>query len=463
MSALAAKVSVAWNRLAARLSNSRSLLALLLLLLLGGLMAVLVQVIPGAEDSHTGGAAALGFLILAAYLAGQVAQPYRLPKITGYLLAGIVFGPYVLNLVQEPDAERLDLINRLALGIIALTAGGELRLAKLRRQIRAISTFVGLRFVLIPLSVALVLYLLFDALSVAEAATAAQRVAAVVLLGLIATAISPSTTVAVITETDSAGPVTELSLAVAVTIDVAILLVFAPALALAEVISQPGASFQLTLMARVSWEILSALPIGILLGAGVVWYLRTVREEISIFLVGVVFFAVEFTNAIHSDPVLTCLVVGFVVENYSDQGEVLIETVESSSLPIYAVFFAVAGAALNLDALRARWVAALTIVLVRLGMTVVSTGMAARRVASAPTVRRYLWTGFLGQAGVSLGLAQLIAESLPAPLGTDLRTLIVASIVVNQVIGPVIFRLGLEKSGEIGQRAARVVKPPARR
>jgi len=437
-----------------RLATSPSLLVLLLLVLLSVLMALLLEVTPEAAGSRTDSAAALGFLILAAYLAGQLAQPYRLPKITGYLLAGILFGPYVLNLVQEPAAERLDLINRLALGIIALTAGGELRLAKLRRQVRAISTVVGLRFALVPLSVALVLYVFFDALSVAQATSVAQRVAGVVLLGLIAAAISPSTTVAVITETQSGGPVTELSLAVAVTIDVVILVVFAPVLALAEVLTQPGGSFQLTLMLKVGWEILSAVPLGILFGVGVVWYLRSVREEISIFLVGVVFFAVEFTNAIHSDPVLTCLIIGFVVENYSDQGETLIQAIESSSLPIYAVFFAVAGAALNLDALRARWFAALTIVLVRLGTTVASTNLAARRVTSTPTVRRYLWTGFLGQAGVSLGLAQLIAESVPAPLGTDLRTLIVASIVVNQVIGPVIFRLGLEKAGEIGGRSA---------
>ncbi len=442
-----------------KLARSPGFLVVLLLALLSLLMALLLEVTPETVNAHTDSAAALGFLILAAYLAGQLVQPYRLPKITGYLLAGILFGPYVFNLVQEPAAERLDLINRLALGIIALTAGGELRLAKLRRQVRAISTVVGLRFALVPLSVALVLYVFFDALAVAQAGTAAQRVAGVVLLGLIAAAISPSTTVAVITETQSGGPVTELSLAVAVTIDVAILVVFAPALAFAEVLTQPGGTFQLALMLKVGWEILSAVPLGILFGVGVVWYLRSVREEISIFLVGVVFFAVEFTNAIHSDPVLTCLIVGFVVENYSDQGETLIQAIESSSLPIYAVFFAVAGAALNLNALRARWVAALTIVLVRLGTTVISTNLAARRVTGVPTVRRYLWTGFLGQAGVSLGLAQLIAESVPAPLGTDLRTLIVASIVVNQVIGPVIFRLGLEKAGEIGGRAARGARP----
>lgn len=427
-------------------------------LLLSGAFAVLCWFLhlltPDYDLARMDSAAALGVLLLGAALLGKTCEALRLPQITGFLLAGILLGPYVTAVVRAPAVERLELVNRLALGIIALTAGGELRLRELRPTIRRVAWQVSARFALVPAIAGGACYFLLPEFLSLPWASVETGVAACLLLGIVAAAISPSTTVAVINETRSAGPLTSRTIAVAIVIDVAVLVAFGLALTVARsLLGGEGHGGHLGLV--LAREILGAFPIGAVLGLLTIYYLRRVKEDIPVFLLGVVFAGTEFAHAIHIDPILTCVLIGFIVENFSAQGEALIEGIESVSLPIYAVFFAVAGAQLDLAALRMAGLAALLLVLSRLLATYLACAIAGKASGEDPVVRSYIWMGFIGQAGVSLGMATIIAQELPATIGNALRTIIVGGIVVNQVLGPVLFRVALEKTGEIGRRLRR--------
>lgn len=183
--------------------------------------------------------------------------------------------------------------------------------------------------------------------------------------------------------------------------------------------------------------------------------MRFKTRDKAIFVLGVVFAISALAEAIHIELVLVCVVAGFVVENFSSYGEDLIRSIEESSLPIYVIFFSIAGATLDLQVLQQFWKMALMVVMLRLVATFAGSFLGSRMADDAPRVRRNIWTGFIGQAGITLGLANIIGDVFADSFGPFLKTVIIATIVVNQILGPVIFRIGLKGVDEIGKKQLR--------
>jgi Kef-type K+ transport system membrane component KefB len=128
-----------------------------------------------------------------------------------------------------------------------------------------------------------------------------------------------------------------------------------------------------------------------------------------------------------------------------------VQGVEANSLPLYALFFALAGASIHLDELAALWPFALGLVAARAGAVFLGTWLGARRVDAEPEVRRYAWLGFISQAGVTLGMVVIAARAFPE-WGDALRTLFVAMVAIHELVGPVLLQYGLHRSGEVGKR-----------
>ena len=181
-----------------------------------------------------------GLLIFMGYLAGCYCAKVGLPHITGYLFAGILCGPYVLGFVNQEVVLRLELVDNIALAFIAFTAGGELKLAKLRSQARgilSIAVFQSLAAFIIVAVGTFLLLALIDPLGL----PISLRVAASVLFGIIAQANSPATAVAVIVESRAKGRMSDVVIGVTVLKDVMVMLFFSVALALVFSFSRTGA------------------------------------------------------------------------------------------------------------------------------------------------------------------------------------------------------------------------------
>jgi Kef-type K+ transport system membrane component KefB len=149
------------------------------------------------------------------------------------------------------------------------------------------------------------------------------------------------------------------------------------------------------------------------------------------------------------DPLMLCIAAGFVIRNFTTRGRDLVRGIESVSPLVFAVFFTLAGADLNLVALRQMWIIASILVAARLGAVWTSTWLGSRLVENEPGTRRWAWTGFISQAGVTLVLVSLVAVHF-TEWGNAFKTLIVATIAVNQIIGPIAFKIGLVRVGEVG-------------
>ena len=390
-----------------------------------------------------------GFLILAAYTVGEIAKAMRGPAIVGYMVAGIVFGPMVLGAVSEPALARLAPVSSLAVALIAFLAGAELRWEEVRTRGPILAKVMSVEL-------ALGLVALFTALFVGRSFVpflsglpTAEAVAVALLLASIAIVHSPAVTMALLTETGARGPVARTTLGVVLLADVVVVLLFSGTATLARA-AAPTEVGAVVSVGAVSWEILGALLVGAVLGTAVSAYLRFVAEELLLLAILVAFLGTEVARAAHVEMMLTLLTAGFVAENFSPgrRGEALRRAMERSAAPVFVVFFALAGAEIDLVALGRLLPVVVPLAAVRLMAIWTGTRVGGRWAGMPLTEARYLWMGLVSQSGVAIGLAAAAAEAFPS-FGTGLQTLLLALIAVNESVGAVLFRRALVQAGEV--------------
>ena len=389
----------------------------------------------------------LGFLLIFGFLVGHFAKQLFLPGITGYILAGILCGPFVGKLLTPSVVSELQLIDDLALALIAFTAGGELRIQRIRPRLRSMLTINFSQTILIFLGMAGVMY----ALTRLTTVTPGPPLAVAIVFGLFGVANSPATAVALINECKARGVYTDTVIGVTVLKDVMVLLLITMMLPFVRVLSSPGIGFDLSFIGDLVLEIGGSIFGGLVLGLLVTFYMRGVGAVLPLFIVGVSVLVTQVAQQFHLEPLLLCMVAGFVIENATTMGERFIDAIERSSLPVYVVFFAIGGASLDLDAVRATWFVALVLVAVRIGLIAGSTSLAETVSGGGNRmVKNWGWMGFIAQAGVTLGLASIVARKFP-DWGPEIKPIALATIALNQLVGPVAFRWALIRTGEAGK------------
>jgi Kef-type K+ transport system membrane component KefB len=420
----------------------------------------------GVVFADAGSTMTFGFLLLAAYLAGDVLARYRVPKITGYILAGVLFGPFALEFVSADTARELKLIDDLALTFIALAAGGELRLDELRQRARSIGLTVLFLSLVVFLGVAAFVVAARALLPFLDGAATSHLLAVAAILGTFALARSPSSAIAIISECKARGPFTETVLGVTVVMDLLVIIVFAVVVSLSRVLVVPATVMDFRFIGVAVVEVTGSILGGILLGAVISFYIRTVRAELLVFILGMAFMVAFFSRqfalwldelyrvSLHLEPMLICVTAGFWVRNFSRGGDQFMERIDRSSLPIYVIFFALTGAALNIGALQETWLVAVLLVTVRFALIWVGGYLGAASSGDPPGFQKLAGLGYITQAGVSLGLAGIVMRRFPE-WGVPLATTIVAVITLNQIIGPIAFKYALTAVGEARARTRR--------
>ena len=419
------------------------------LVTLGALIVfvLLVLALEGSPQQQVEATVLLGFILLAAYIAGAAAAGFRLPSITGYVLVGIAVGPYALGVFSQDLVESLRVIDELALALIALTAGGELKLQDLRKSARSIIGMgMGVLIVVVVGITALILALKPIAPVLADQ-TWSFAFAVALLMAIWCANSSPDATIAVINESGARGELTETILGVTIFKDVLVIILFALALSLARPLAG-DTPFDPGLVGTVAWEVGGALLLGGLLGWAFSLYLGWTKQPRSVLATLVfAYLVVLVAQNTHVELLLCAAGAGFVIENYSEEGDRLIDAIEANSLVVFAIFFALAGAALDLHTVLAFWPVALVIVLARTALTWGGARLGARLGGSPPQVARLGWLGLISQAGVTLGLSLLVAREFPT-WGSQFVAVTTAVIILHLLIGPVLLKVALVKAGE---------------
>jgi len=406
----------------------------------------------------------LGFALLSAALMGEIVEQIRLPRITGYILAGILFGPFVANLLTPRTLDSLSIFNDMAYAFIGLAAGAELKLETLRGRWKSIVLLIVCTTTVVMAGVGGFVFVSASWTGFFGSAAPLQILAVAGVVGVIAAARSPSSAIAIISETKADGPFSETILGVSVAMDVVVICLFSVAVALCGLAFAPEQGLNVLFVLALTGEILLSIVLGVALGGVMALYLKHKGPQVPLVIAGVCFLVYRCTQiadgylemvfdvGIHLEPLLICAAAGFVIQNLSGHGPRLLDAMEGVALPVFVIFFTMAGARLDLGALVATWTVALALAGCRIVMIVVGTRLATSLAGDPPEYRRYSWLGFVTQAGLSLALIAQIEEGAFGGWGTRLATILVAVVVINQLVGPAAFKIALEKVGEVRRR-----------
>lgn len=409
-------------------------------------VTIALRQMDGAKGLHGSPLFSLGFLVIAGTALGSAAAFFRLPRLTGYLVAGLLAGPQGTGFLAASDVKSLSLINALALALIGLQAGAELTVASLRRTWRSVtSSSLMQTVVVVPTMAGLFVLVAPQMPFVAELPAAAVRAIAL-LWGVLSLTRSPAVTLAILGETKAKGPVAEHALGVVVLLDVLALPLFAAAMAVGrgQLVGHP---FEPAVFAQLAHELFASVCAGVTFGLVIALLWRVVTKERVLMLVVVSYAVTALSTWLHYDTILVFVVAGFVVMNLTQLGHELVETSQRTSSGVMIVFFATAGAKLDLQALRELWGVVLLFFCIRAVVTWVACQLGHRLARDPPVVTRYGFSAFVSQAGVTIGLATIVADSLPG-VGKDLSTLAIAVVGLNELVGPVIFSWGLRRAKE---------------
>jgi Kef-type K+ transport system membrane component KefB len=437
---MSTSASAGASGIATRLTQAGALALLLLLLWLATRAGL-------ESQSGFGTIAAVGFLLVAGTLTSELVEVLRLPHLTGYLLAGIVAGPQVLALIDESSVQDLTQVNALALALIALEGGAHLRVATLKEGLRSLA-WATLAQCVTGVFIALHPWIPFT-----SSLTGLGLVGAGLLWGTMAITRSPSATLGILSQTRAKGPIATGTLTFVMTSDLVVVILLAAAMVVARPMIDPTASMSLGELSALGHEILGSIALGTTLGLVLAAYLRVVGTQLMVVLVALGFGMTEMLQFLHFEPLLTFMVAGFVVQNLSKQGPKFLQGIEQTGSVVYVLFFATAGADLDLQLLRRLWPIAVALSVMRTVVTYGSGRLASRLADDPPVVKKWGWSGLVSQAGLALGVAAVIERTFPV-LGSGFRALSIATVALNEMVGPVLFKLALDRSGE-SSRAAR--------
>ncbi len=396
--------------------------------------------------------AAVGFLLLAGTLLSELLETIGLPHLSGYLLAGIIGGPHLLHLVDHDTVERLSPVNTLALALIALGGGAELRVQTVRAVGRSIGYAIFLQSAIGMVTLTCVFLALSRFVPFTQGLALSGLISVALLWGTLGVSRSPSACLGVLSQTRAKGPLATCSLAHVMASDVVVVVLMACVIvAVRPVMSGGGVSVDD--LRDLGHEIVGSIAVGTTLGLVLAAYLRLVGGNLLLVLLGLGFGLTEFMRYIHIDPLLSFLTAGFVVQNLTLQGDKLLHAVEQTSGVVFTVFFATAGAHLDLPLLRQLWPIALALCSARALVVVTTSRWASKLANDEPVLRRWGWSPLISQAGLTLGLSVVIVRAFPE-FGEGFRSLVIACVALNEMVGPVLFKLALDRSGETRHTAA---------
>ncbi len=409
--------------------------------------------------------ASFAIIAMASSRIGRSANVYHFPLISGYLIAGMIAGPYVLNMINKESVEALRFIDEISLGFIAFAAGAELYLKELRSRIKSIA-ITSLSFVtVIPAIGTLGMLLLAKSIPFMRDMDFAGQAAIAILTGTILVARSPSSAIAMINELRAKGPFTQTVLGVTMVIDVSVVILFAITSSIANSLINKEA-FGFSFLAVIVIGVISSAILGVLLAKIITVVLRfEIKDSLKVLIA----LALGFSTFIISDqirhlshshmayeillePLLICMVAGFWITNYTKYRAEFSHILGLGSPFIYIAFFTLTGAALQLDVLRDTWLIALGLFIIRVFAIFAASFLGGVAAKDPMHFNRISWATFITQAGVGLGLAKEVGVEYPG-WGESFATMIISVIVMSQLVGPPLFKWAVVLVGEAHSKA----------
>lgn len=383
----------------------------------------------------------LSILLLAGLLCGRLVKQAKLPNVTGYLIAGLLLGPYVLKVIPSASIENFSVLSDIALSFIAFTIGSEFKISYFKR--------VGMTPVVIAIFEALIaVFLVLGVLLLAGFDPAFSLV-----LASIAAATAPAATVMVVKQYKAKGPVTEMLMSVVALDDAVALIGFGFAVTLAKVISGSSAVSNVALsVLRPFGEILLALAVGFLVGVLMKIPIRFFRKNGNrmIIICGMVFLSGGIAMMLGVSALLACMATGAMFCNICNESDEIAKLSDYITPPIFLLFFAVSGAQLNIFIIPTIGIVGLIYVIFRVIGKMGGAYIGAKIMKAPEAVCKYLGPALIPQAGVAIGLIS-VSQTVVPEYAPQIRAVILCGTMIYEIIGPAVAKMTLVKAGEISK------------
>jgi Kef-type K+ transport system membrane component KefB len=390
----------------------------------------------------------IGLAVFFGTVGARIFQRLHIPQIVGYITVGIVLGP-LLNVVSVQAVEALEPFNMFALGIIGFVIGGELKrdiFVKFGKQVAAILLFEGgAAFLLVTLLSFLVLNHFYD-----------WQIAlgAGVVFGAICAATDPASTVNVLWEYKTRGPLTTMLTAIVALDDALALVLYIISISVAGILTghQEGTLLQMALYALN--EIIGSLALGLIAGLVLRWIIARVRDEEKtlVFTVGTIVLTIGLARHLHMDVILSAMALGVTLINAAPRRSLRsFDLVRRFSPPVYVLFFVIIGARLKVSNLSSQvWLLFGAYVMGSIVGKTTGSYWGAIRSKAAPTVRKYLGFCLYQQGTIAIALLIMASQRFEGDIKDIMLSVIIMGVFTLQLIGPLFVKMGVKKGSEVG-------------
>ncbi len=379
----------------------------------------------------------VGLTLLCGLLFGRLAKLIGLPNVTGYLVAGLIIGPYMLGIVSADTVEGISIASEMALGFIALSIGSEFKLSYLKE--------VGVTPVVIAVfeGVGAIVFVIGGLLLFGFEPPLA------IMLGAIASATAPAATIMVIKQYRAQGPVTKTLLSVVALDDAVALIAFGFAVAYTKSITS-GEGNLLKIILEPFAELGISILLGVALSLAMLVPLHFFKKESNRMcaIVGVVFIAIALAEYAGASALLTCMILGAMLINISKDAMSVFKITDMITPPIFMIFFVISGAELDISLIPSIGLIGIIYLVVRVIGKYTGARIGAVVTKAPLMVKKYLGWALIPQAGVAIGLT-LVADRVVPEYSGQIRAVILCATLIYELIGPVISKLALIKAGEI--------------
>ncbi len=382
----------------------------------------------------------VAIIILSGMIMARLVSMLKLPNVTGYLLAGVLIGPSILNLVPKEISTNLQVISEAALGFIAYSIGSEINFEQLKKVGKSLITITFFEALFPVILVTMTMILVFK-----------QPVAFAIVIGAIASATAPAATIMIIKQYKAKGPVVDTLLPVVAMDDGIAIISFGIAFTIAKSLMKAGGNFSIIQAIFMPiWEIVLALGVGFIIGLILCYMVPKIKgeDELLCMVIVSIFAAIGFADFLNVSTLLVCMMIGVTVSNLAHNSIRALRIINRITPPIFISFFTLAGVELDLGVLRYAGLMGFAYVVVRAIGKTIGASIGAKLTNSDEMVQKYLGFALLPQAGVAIGLS-MIAQTVMPDFGSTIRTIILASTVIYELVGPVIAKTALVKAGEI--------------
>lgn len=382
----------------------------------------------------------VGLVILAGIIMAKLIEKIKLPHVTGYLLAGVLIGPSILNLVPKEAGASMSIISEVALGFIAYTIGSEIKLEHLKKAGKSLITITLFESLTPIILVSLSMIYIFK-----------QTVPFAITIGAIAAATAPAATIMVIKQYKAKGPVVDTLLPVVAMDDAVAIIGFGIAITIAKSLVKAGGKFSFVhAFLFPIGEILLAIGLGFAVGILLSYLIPKIKGEDQLLsiMVAFIFITIGVSELLNISTLLVCMMFGITVANLSENSVKTLNVIDRITPTIFIAFFTLAGVELELGLLRYAGLLGLGYIVFRTIGKIGGAFIGSRISKSHKNVQKYLGFTLLPQAGVAIGLS-MIAQNVMPEMGATIRTIILSSTVIYELVGPLIAKTALTKAGEI--------------